>query len=451
MDPYYAYIPHTEEDVKSMLQAVGVDSVEELFSDIPESVFLRKPLDVPEGVSEHEAAEFMKRLAEKNIRRTSFLGCGIYDHIVPAAVQQVASTPGFVTAYTPYQAEMSQGLLQAIFEFQTMICQLTGLDVSNASLYDGHTAAAEAAAIALQVRRKAHTILVSEGVHPFTRSVLASYYRDSDITIRTIPVEGGITRIQRLRELIDEDTAAVILQTPNLFGILEDFTGFAEAVHEHKALCVISSNPMTLGLCRNQGSWGADIAVGDTQPFGLPASFGGPTVGYMAASQKLLRKMPGRIAGETVDAEGKRAFVLTLQAREQHIKRERATSNICSNQALAAIISTAYLAVTGPGGLQEAGSQCVSKAHYLYDKLKEIPAVRPFSDAPFFHEFTLDMGSGSQAKSFLREMSSRGIFAGVHLGDLDASCEGLVAVAVTEKRTRQQLDDYAARAQEVLS
>jgi len=451
MSRQFSYIPHTEDDIRTMLKAIGVSSIDELFSDIPSSVTLQRPLDIPEGISEHEAAKFMKGLAERNILGTSFLGCGIYDHIVPPAVNQVLSTPAFVTAYTPYQAEISQGLLQGIFEFQSLVCKLTGMDVSNASLYDGATAAAEAAAISLQARRKADTILVSEAVHPFTRSVLRSYYQDSGVKVETIPVKNGATTLEGMKEKLDENTACVILQTPNIFGILEDFSGFADAVHEKKALAVISSNPMSLGVCRNQGSWGADIAIGDTQPFGLPASFGGPTVGYIGASGKLLRKMPGRIVGETQDTEGKRAFVLTLQAREQHIKRERATSNICSNQALAALASTAYLAMAGPYGLKEAGEQCAAKARYLYHLLQDIPGINVFSDKPFFNEFTLDFTSGKKAEAFIQGMNRQGIFAGVHLGALDDAFDGLTAVAVTEKRTREEMDRYAACAREVLS
>lgn len=451
MNRLIPYVPHTQQDISVMLQAVGVSSVDQLFSDIPESVRLQKSLAVPEGVSEYEALKHMQGLSEMNIRCTSFLGCGIYDHIIPSAVKQVLSTPAFVTSYTPYQPEISQGLLQGIFEFQTMICRLTGMQVSNASLYDGHTAAAEAAAIALQAKRKASTVLVSAGVHPFTRKVLETHYRGSGITIKTVELHQGRTRLEDVKSLLDGNTAALIVQTPNILGVLEDFSGFAEALHETKGLLVVSSNPMTLGVCRNQASWGADIAIGDTQCFGIPQSFGGPTVGYIAAVEKLLRKMPGRIAGETTDTEGRRAFVLTLQAREQHIKRERATSNICSNQALAAFGTASYLALAGPEGLKEAGVQCMSKARYLFEKLRGIPGFTPVGVGPWFHEFSFQFSSSRQAREYLDGMYRHGIFAGVHLGELDSRFDGMVAAAVTEKRTRDEMDRYAECAREVLS
>ncbi len=451
MERQYSYVPHTEDDIKAMLAAVGAHDIADLFADIPKEVTLQGGLAIPEGMSESEAFSYMERLSLMNTKCIPFLGCGIYDHIIPSAVKQVAATPALVTAYTPYQPEISQGVLQGIFEFQSMVCRLTGMQVSNASLYDGHTAAAEAAAMALQSKRKSTDILVSQTVHPFTRRVLETYYRHSGISVQVIPSQSDVTDMENLASMINADTACVILQSPNIFGILEDFTGAADVVHQHKALLVISSNPMTLGVCRSQGSWGADIAVGDTQPFGIPASFGGPTVGYIAATEKLLRKMPGRIVGETTDADGKRAFVLTLQAREQHIKRERATSNICSNQALAALASASYMALAGPAGIREAGEQCFSKAHFLAAELQERTQTLRYSQAPFFHEFTLDFSSKPRAKAFLEGMLDRGIAAGVHLGDLASEFDGLVAVAVTEKRTREEIDRYVQSAAEVLA
>ena len=433
MDRPHPYLPHTPADVQVMLKSIGVDTVDELFSDIPADLRMKGKLGIPEGVSEYEALELMKELAGMNLRMPSFLGCGIYDHIIPAAVEQVTANPAFATAYTPYQAEMSQGLLQAIFEFQTVICRLTGMDVSNASLYDGHTAAAEAAAIALQVRRKADVILVSQGVHPFTISVLESYYRDSGITIRTIPLSDGETDFSSMKKLLDSQTAAVILQSPNILGVLEDFTGYADAVHEHKALCIISSNPMTLGLCRSQGSWGADIAIGDTQCFGLAQNFGGPTAGYIAAKQSLLRKMPGRIVGETVDTEGKRAFVLTLQAREQHIKRERATSNICSNQALCALAATMTMCAVGKEGLKEMAHTNLQKAHYAYNKLTALAGVKAaYPHKPFFNEFVLK--ANFDLERFNQELLNDGILGPLVLDGQKA------LFAVTEKRSQAEID-----------
>lgn len=440
------YIPHNPADVKKMLQAIGVSSLDELFTDIPGDIRLSGDLNIPLGISEYEAQERLRKLAEKNMLGTSFLGCGSYDHIIPAAVPTIVNHPAFVTAYTPYQAEMSQGLLQAIFEYQTYITQLTGLEVSNASLYDGHTAAAEAASIAFQSKKKGKTLLVSQGVHPYTIDVLQTYYGE-DYSVKIIPLKGTATDWNSLNTLLDDDVVGVLAQSPNFLGTIEDFTGVADKVHDKKGLFMISVNPMTLGVLATPADWGADIAVGDTQPFGLAPCFGGPSVGFIAATQKLLRKIPGRIVGETVDTENRRSFVLTLQAREQHIKRSRATSNICSNQALAAIATTAYLGIVGFKGLQEVGDQSMSKARYLRDNLMKIDGIEAPQGSEFFHEFIIEVAHPERFLNFLQE---QGVFGGVHLGVFSSEWANYIAVAVTEKRSKSDLDQYVALAKEAV-
>lgn len=445
----HPYLPQTEGEIKEMLETVGVSSIDDLFSDIPASVLLDHELAMERSKPEWEVYSELARLAGKNRHAVSFLGCGSYDHIIPSVVGRLMSLPNFYTSYTPYQAEISQGVLQAIFEFQSMICALTGLDVSNASLYDGATAAIEASAMAINSTKNTDTILVSETVHPSTKAVLRSYFEDLGIKIVEIAGKGGISDAAALKAALAPEVAAVIVQTPNFFGFMEDYTGLADAVHENKSKFVISSNPMTLGLARSQAEWGADIAIGDTQPFGLPSYFGGPSVGYLAASEKLIRKMPGRIVGQTVDEEGKRAFVLTLQAREQHIKRERATSNICSNQALAALGTTVYLSAVGREGLKEAGTISMRNAHYLFGRLTKECGMKPLSAAPFFNEFTLH--AGDKADALFDALRSKGMYGGVRIEQLDARYGGLFTVAVTEKRTKAEMDLYVETAKGVMA
>jgi glycine dehydrogenase subunit 1 len=436
----HPYLPQTEGEIKEMLEAVGVSSIDDLFSDIPESVLLKKEMNMENSKPEWEVYKELEVLAGKNKNAVSFLGCGSYDHIIPSLVGRIMSLPNFYTSYTPYQAEMSQGFLQAIFEFQSMICSLTGLDVSNASLYDGATAAIEASAMAINSTKKTDTILVSETVHPSTKAVLRSYFEDLGIKIVEVAGRNGLSDLRALKESLTPEVAAVLVQTPNFFGFLEDYADLAEAVHENRSKFIISSNPMSLGLAKSQAEWGADIAIGDTQPFGLPSYFGGPSVGYIAASEKLIRKMPGRMVGETVDQEGKRAFVLTLQAREQHIKRERATSNICSNQALAALGTTVYLSTVGAQGLKDAGRLSMQKARYLFDRLTTECGIKPHSSAPFFNEYTLD--AGDKADALFDALRKAGIYGGVRIGQFDSRYAGLFTVAVTEKRTRAEMDRY---------
>ncbi len=442
----FPYLPHTEEDIADMLNTIGVDSIDDLFRDIPSELELNRPLNLPEGISEYEVIKKLRDISKQDISEyVSFLGGGSYDHIIPAVVKHITSRSEFYTAYTPYQAEISQGILQAIFEFQTMICELTSLDVSNASLYDGHTAASEACAMALNSVRPrvkgADTLLYSETIHPFTKQVLETYFSHTGITLKEIRQTAGVTSFEDLESKLSSKVAGVIVQTPNFLGYLEDYTGFADLIHNNGSLFIISSNPLSLGILKPQGAWGADVAIGDTQALGLPSYFGGPSVGYIAADRKLLRKMPGRIVGQSLDRQGKRAFLLTLQAREQHIRRERANSNICSNQALAALATTVYLAVVGKQGLREVGRRNVQKAHYLFNRLiNELP-VEPLYERPFFNEFPVRLNR--HAPSVLRRMEDEGIFAGIALERFyPDSFKDVIAVAVTEKRTKDELDLY---------
>ncbi len=444
------YLPHTEAELQEMLAAVGFAGVEELFADIPEELRLRRPLNLPAGASEFEVVRRLERLADANCTDlVSFLGCGAYDHLIPEVVTHVTGRSEFFTSYTPYQAEISQGLLQAIFEYQTLICQLTGMEVTNASLYDGHTAASEAAVLALASVRHSDTILYSATLHPFTKEVLKTHFASLGVRLQEVEGEEGALSEDSLRKALGSGVAALIVQSPNVFGYLEDYRGLSDLVHRHGALLAISSNPISLGVVKPQGEWGADIAIGDTQPLGLPPSFGGPTVGYIAARQALLRKLPGRIVGQSLDTQGRRAYLLTLQAREQHIRRERATSNICSNQALAALANAVYLCTMGRQGVKEVGRQSMQKAHYLYDRLVGELHLRPLAERPFFNEFALVLERDPAA--VVEAMLEEGFLAGVPLGALEARWENLLVVAVTEKRTREELDRYVDSLGRVLS
>ncbi|MFW6360919.1 MAG: aminomethyl-transferring glycine dehydrogenase subunit GcvPA [Spirochaetota bacterium] len=437
----FPYLPHTDQEIKEMLADIGVDSIDQLFADIPEKIRHKGDLKLPKSQSELEVYTRLQALADKNQQAVSFLGAGMYDHLIPSTVAAIMGRTEFYTSYTPYQAEISQGVLQAIFEFQTMMCQLTSLEVSNASLYDGHTAASEACALAINSTRKTDTILYSSTIHPYTKQVLETFFEDLNVKLVQLPEKDGVLDTSSIKAQLSDNVAGLLVQSPNIYGILEDYSDIADMLHENKSLFIVSSNPMSLGVLKSQGEWGADIAIGDTQPFGLPAYYGGPSVGYIAATEKLLRKMPGRIVGQTEDEEGKRAFVLTLQAREQHIKRERATSNICSNQALAALGTTVYLATVGKQGLKELAVQNMQKAHYLAEKLRKEAGLELVADRPFFNEFTLSLPK--PAAEVASAMEKDGIFAGVALNELDAAMpDNLLTVAVTEKRTAAEMDRY---------
>lgn len=448
-----SYIPHTDADRERMLASIGVASMDELFSDIPRDIRFDGDLDIQPGMAEQEVLRHMHRLASMNRVGISFLGMGCYDRIIPSVVQEVASLPAFATAYTPYQPEISQGLLQAIFEFQTMICNLTGLGAANASLYDGHTAAVEAAAVMLKAKRKSSVVLVSATVHPYTLEVLRSYTFGTGYSVEIVEECNQTTDIAQVQPLLDDRVAGMIVQSPNRYGFLEDYSTLADMVHANGSLLAISSDPLSLVLQRSQAEWGADIAIGDTQPLGLPSAFGGPSCGYMAVKEDLVRKMPGRIVGETIDLEGRRAFVLTLQAREQHIKRERATSNICSNQALAALTTTIHLSLVGYAGLVEAARQSRDKAGYLAANLFGTPHMVLGRNRPFFTEFPVVFDTVEHMEKVLSLLAVNGIHGGVRLGHLSGRAQdaSTLVVAVTEKRTREELDLYISVVKEALA
>lgn len=446
----YPYIPHTDEDRADMLKALGLSSIDQLFEVVGEDLLLEDSVPIAHRRTEDEVQRMIDSIAQRNIRGIPFLGGGSYDHIVPSTVKALSSLPSFVTAYTPYQAEMSQGLLQAIFEFQSMICEITSMDIANASLYDGSHAAVEAALLMVNAKRGAKKVLVSETIHPFTLKALKTWALGTEYEIVLIEEQDGIANLTDLE--IGDDVGGLIVQSPNRYGFIEDYTDVAETLHAHKALFAISCDPLSLAIQKTPGQWGADIALGDTQSLGLSLAFGGPTCGYMAVKQPLLRRIPGRLVGMTSDSEGRRGFTLTLQAREQHIKRERATSNICSNQALAALMTTIHLSSLGWAGMVEAAEQSYAKAHYLAHHLSQLPGLVVLNAHPFWCEFPVVFNDAKRMRKFLQELRNEGIFAGVRLSALTRKVEDelVLLVAVTEKRSREELEMYIAAAQRVM-
>ncbi|AKN33373.1 glycine dehydrogenase [Clostridium carboxidivorans P7] len=436
----FPYIPVTPEDEKKMLDSIGLNSLDDLFSDIPESIKLKRSLNLPEGLSELELSKYLDTLANKNLSTselTCFLGAGAYDHYIPALIKHIVSKSEFYTAYTPYQAEISQGTLQCIFEYQSMICELTGLDAANASMYDGATACTEAALMAVDSTRK-RKILVSKTVHPETRKVLETYTKFKDIELVEIGIADGVTDLEKLTSAIDNKTAGVILQNPNFFGIIEDVKEVEKVTHDNKALLIMSVDPISLGILKSPGELGADIAVGEGQSLGNNMSFGGPYVGFMATKAKLMRKMPGRIVGQTQDLDGKRGFVLTLQAREQHIRREKATSNICSNEALNALTAAIYLTTMGKKGIKEVAYQSTQKAHYAFNKITKSGKFKPLFNKPFFKEFAVV--SEKEPAIINDELLKNKILGGYPLGKNYAPYKNALLFCVTEKRTAQEID-----------
>ncbi len=430
----FKYFPHTEEEIKEMLKVAGVNSLEELYSDVPESIRFKGDYDIPEAKSEIELRQLLESFGLLNDQLTSFAGAGVYDHYTPAVIPNIISRSEFLTSYTPYQAEISQGTLHYIFEYQSMMAELTGMDISNASMYDGTTATAEAAIMAMNAGKKCTKVLASRTVDPKTMQVVETYAKYHGFDIEMIDEKDGTTdREDMRRRLAEGGVAGVILQMPNYYGIVEDYTGFADDIHESKALMIMNSVAADLAVLKSPGEWGADIAVGDGQSLGIPMSFGGPSVGYMCCNEKLIRKMPGRIVGLTKDNRGQRAFVLTLQAREQHIRRQKATSNICSNESLMALYVTIYMSLMGKEGLKEAAELSYAGAHYLCDELLKTGRFTMAYDKPFFNEFCVRYDGDIDA---LQERCiAAGYLAGVKID------EHILMLAVTEKRQKHEIDE----------
>lgn len=429
----YKYFPHTEGDVAAMLQKIGVADIDALYADVPESVRFRGDYDLPEGKSELELRAFFDSLGRQNRLLTVFAGAGSYDHYTPAVIPSIISRSEFLTSYTPYQAEISQGTLHYIFEYQSMMAELTGMDISNASMYDGSTATAEAALMSVASAKKADRVLISDTVDPKVAQVVRTYARFHGFKLDVIASCNGVTnRDDMAAQLAEGGVAGVIVQQPNRYGIMEDYTSYADLCHERKALLTINSVAADLALLKTPGEWGADIAVGDGQSLGIPMTFGGPSVGYMCCTEKLMRKMPGRIVGQTVDNRGQRVFVLTLQAREQHIRRQKATSNICSNESLMALFVTIYMSLMGKQGVREAARLSYAGAHCLCDCLVATGHFRLKYDQPFFNEFCVVYDGDVDALQ--RRFIDNGILGGVKVDD------NTIMFAVTEKRTREEID-----------
>ena len=438
----FSYFPHTEDDIKSMLERIGVGSLDDLYSDVPDKFIYRGEYDLPDAMSEQQVRSFFESLDKKDLHLKVFAGAGAYDHYTPSVIPYICSRSEFLTAYTPYQAEISQGTLRYIFEYQSMICALTGMDVSNASMYDGPTAAAEAMMMAVACTKRKTRVLLSETLLPHVRKVVETYAKFHNVQLCYIPMKDGQTGLESMKEeLAKGDVAGVIVPSLNRFGIVEDLTGFAEAVHEAKAIAVEYCDPSALAVVRTPGEWDFDIAVGDGQSLGIPMCFGGPYVGFMACRKDYVRKMPGRIVGQTQDADGKRCFVLTLQAREQHIRREKATSNICSNQSLMALYVTVYMSLMGKEGLAKVNSLSSAGAHYLYGELLKTGKFEPVFDKPFLKEFVLK--SLVPVEKLQQKLLDEGFFGAL------ATEEGYVSFCVTEKRTRAEVDSLVEAVKEV--
>ena len=433
-----SYVPSTQAERLEMLKAIGLNDYKDLYRDVPAEMYLDTPLNIPKGMSEMEVANAVSAMAAKNkVFSTILRGAGAYDHYIPSIVKYIPAKEEFLTAYTPYQAEMSQGILQSIFEYQTMICELTGMDVSNASVYDGATAAAEAAAMCRD--RKRRVTLISGAANPDTISTVRTYCYGTNDELRVVPTKDGKTDLDALKEMLTPDVASVYIQQPNFNGLFEDAEAIGEVVHEAGAMYVMGCNPTALGIMKTPKDCGADVAVGEAQPLGMPLSYGGPYLGFMATTNKHMRKLPGRIIGETVDSKGDRAYCLALQAREQHIRREKASSNICSNEALCALIVGVYCSAVGPDGLASVATQSMSKAHYLAKELCKIPGISMKYTGEFFHEFVVEM---PKVDEVLKALEEAGILGGLPV-------EGGVLWCATEKASKAVLDKTVAIVKEV--
>ena len=444
------YIPNTPDDRETMMREIGVSSLEDLLKPIPKSLRFSRRLNLPNGLSEQEVAAAMTAMARKNLDSAScvsFLGAGSYDHYVPAAISDLAGRSEFLTAYTPYQPEVSQGTLQVIYEFQSMICELFRMDAANASLYDGGTALAEAMLLAHGHTRRSHSICL-DNVHPHYRSVAATLSSPLGIHLHGSPHSGGCINAAALESALDTNPAAVVFQYPNFFGIIEPLEPWIRRVHEAGALAVVVTDPIAMGTLEPPGTWGADVVIGEGQALGNPQSYGGPYLGLFAASEKLIRRMPGRIVGVTRDADGRRGYVLTLQTREQHIRRDKATSNICTNEGLCATRAAIFLSLVGPRGLRQIGEACMQGCGYLRAKLAKVPGVELLFEGPHFKEFAFRIHA--DVPSFLKFMADRGILPGIPLKRFSLGFDDALLVAVTERRTACELDRYVESVRDFL-
>ena len=443
----FTYFPHTDDDVRQMLDRIGVGSLEDLYSDVPQDVIYRKEFDLPDAMSELEVRQYFEEIAEQNTNLFCLCGLGAYDHYSPAVIPHIISRSEFLTAYTPYQPEVSQGTLRYIFEYQSMITELTGMDCTNASMYDGATAAAEAMMMAMASTKKKTRVLLSEGLLPQVVNVVKTYAKFNGVELGFIPCADGATSYGALlTELAAGDVAGVLVPGINKYGVIEDFTGFADAVHAQKGLFMMYSDPSSLAVIKSPGEWGADIVCGDSQSLGVPLCYGGQYVGFLACKKDHVRKLPGRIVGATKDVDGKRAYVLTLQAREQHIRREKATSNICSNQSLMALYVTVYMSLMGPEGLRQVNELSYGGAHYLHDRLLQTGLFENAFDKPFLKEFTLK--ALVPVEEVQNALQLIGVFGAVEVEP------GLVNFCVTEKASKDNLDavvDYLTNCSLVIS
>ena len=436
------FVANKESQIEQMLQTIGVDAIQSLFAAIPEAIQLDPP-DIDDGMSEYEGMRHMELLAAKNhfLHFEQYLGAGAYEHHSPAYLSAICQKSEFLTAYTPYQAEASQGMLQTIFEFQTAVCALTGMDVSNASVYDAANACAEAVLMAVRTQKKRKKVLIGHTLHPHYRGVVNQYLQSQDVELVTIPsLPDGTLDREFLVSALDEETICVLLQYPNFLGVIDRFSDLSKLIKEKGALLILSANPLVYGIYQSAAELGADIAVGDMQPFGLPLQYGGPYVGYIACSQKLVRQMPGRIVGETVDTKGRRGFVLTLQAREQHIRREKATSNICTNQALAALATLLGVLWYGPKGIKELAKTNYQRSTYLKQRLTEVPGITSFSDAPHLNEFVIKVDQ--HLEQLMNRCMLENIIPGLDLGRYYPEFSNHLLICATETKSKEQLDRF---------
>jgi len=442
-----SYVLNTTADQQTMLRAIGVGAIEELFNCIPRPLRLTRLLNVPPALPEMELEQHLTHLAGNSAapdHAVCFLGGGSYDHFIPAVVDAVAGRSEFYTAYTPYQAEASQGSLQAFFEYQTLITQLTGLDVANASLYDGGSAVAEAVLMAMGIAPKRHKVLIAESVHPEYRQTLLTYLANLEVQVSTLKTPDGWIDPDLARRAVDEQTLCVIVQHPNFFGGLEEVEAISKLAHDKGALFIVSFDPISLGVLKRPGHYRADIAVAEGQCLGNSMAFGGPYLGILACREEFVRKMPGRLVGQTVDRQGQRCWVLTLQTREQHIRREKATSNICTNQGLLALRAAVYLAALGPQGLRETAELCTRKAHYAAEQLTRIPGIALKFKLPFFKEFVVEVPGEVDVPRLLARLLRAGYHAGLPVGRWYPALGSCLGVSVTEKRTKAEIDAFAA-------